>query len=124
MKSLALLLLFTISLTAAAQNSFIQCDAKVPGYQRFRMTMNFEDVSNPSLFLFVIQGGVMGHWQIRGFNVESDNTVTKTKFMLNESDFAILTMPNEIFEADFNETFESSLETANGTHETNCFAVK
>lgn len=124
MKMIFILMTFLFSLTATAQNSFIQCDAKVPGYQRFRMTMNFEDLSNPGLFLFVIQGGVMGHWQIRGLNVSSDNTITKTKFMLNESDFAILAMPNDIFEADFNETFESTLETANGVHETNCFAVK
>lgn len=124
MKKLLAFVTLVLSFSVSAQNSFIQCDAKVPGYERFKMTMNFEDVSNPGLFLFVIQGGVMGHWQIRGINVESENTVTKTKFMLNENDFAVLTMPNEIFEADFNETFEASLETANGTHETSCFAVK
>ena len=124
MKIIFILTTLLFSLTAAAQNSFIQCDARIPGYERFRMTMNFEDMSNPDLFIFAIQGGVMGHWQIRGINVESDDSITKTKFNLNQSGFAVLSMPNEIFEADFNETFEATLETANGNHETNCFAIK
>ncbi len=116
--------MLVFSLSAVAENSFIQCDAKVPGYERFKMIMNFEDHSNPALFLFVIQGGVMGHWQIRGINVESDDSLTHTKFMMNESEFAVLSMPNEIFDADFNETYPSSLEMMSGDHPTTCFAVK
>lgn len=125
MKSLITIIFLMITLTvSAAENPLIQCDAKVPGYQRFRVLMTFDNPQSPLLHLFVIQGGMMGHWRVRGINDNSDETHTRTKFMMNENDFAVLSMPNEIFDGEYNQNFDSSLEMMNAKYSATCFTVQ
>ena len=124
MKKIFALAVLAFSFSAFATTPLIQCDAKVPGYQRFRVLMNFDNPQSPSLHLFVIQGGMMGHWRVRGMNENSDENFTRTRFMMNENEFAVLSMPNEIFDGEFNQNYESSLEVMNGKYPTTCFTVQ
>lgn len=124
MKKYIALIAMIFSFSALAENTLIQCDAKLPGYERFRMLLNFEDLNSPQIALFVIQGGVMGHWQVRGLNETSDNALIRTKFMLSDSNFAQLEVSSEILEAEFNQTFKGSLSYLEGKHSTSCFALK
>lgn len=124
MKKLFALLVLVFSISAFGNSPLIQCDAKVPGYERFRMNLQYDDINNPKIGLFLIQGGIAGYWRVNGIRLDSNNDIIRTQFMLNEQEFAVLNVPAEILEADFNTIFESKLELANSTHKTTCFVIQ